>query len=95
MTQEQVVKNRLEEVGYVDVFWAIENYILRLASIIFYLKKDGYVFDGDFGDGKDKKNYHYKLKSSPKRDYSINGISPFKENTPAPFPVKKEQNKLL
>jgi hypothetical protein len=80
MTQEQKVKDRLLEVGYVDNFWAINNYILRLGAIMCQLKKQGWDFVGEFGIGADKKNYFYKLiKSPPKEisDYSINGISPF------------------
>ena len=80
MTQEQTVKNRLKEVGYVDNFWAIENYILRLGAIMCQLKKQGWEFKTYFGEGKDEKNYHYSLiKSPPKeqKDCSINGIQPF------------------
>jgi hypothetical protein len=66
ITQETKVKNRLEEVGYVDNFWAIQNYILRLGAIVHGLRKDGMKLTGAFGKemGKDRplwKNYYYTL----------------------------------
>lgn len=64
MTQEQVVLQRVKVIGYVDNFWAIENYILRLGAIICQLKKQGLKFEGHYGKeiGKEKrlwKNYYY------------------------------------
>lgn len=65
-TQKQQVIDELRENGVVDNFWAIHNYILRLSDIIFRLKKDGWVFDGMFGTGQNKKNYYYYLVEEPK-----------------------------
>lgn len=66
MSQEERVRERIKEVGYVDNFWAIENYILRLGAIVFKLRRDGMKLEGDFGKalGKEKpmwKNYYYVL----------------------------------
>lgn len=58
-TQKDRVKARIEDVGYVDNFWAIANYILRLGAIILQLKKEGYIFETAWGEGKEKKNFHY------------------------------------
>ena len=62
--QRNKVIDRIEEVGYVDNFWAIENYILRLGAIIYSLRKEGIGFKGTFGRelGKERaywKNYYY------------------------------------
>ena len=64
MTQKEKVKNRIRKVGYVDNFWAIENYILRLGAIICDLRKNGMSFSGAFGKelGKERrvwKNFYY------------------------------------
>ena len=64
MSQKTKVKNRISEVGYVDNFWAIENYILRLGAIIHELRKDRMNLTGAFGKelGKPRaywKNYYY------------------------------------
>jgi hypothetical protein len=72
LTQKQIVYNRNKEVGYVDNFWAIDNYILRLGAIIYMLIKDGMRFDGKFGKtiGKDKplwKNFYYIEKKFPEQ----------------------------
>jgi hypothetical protein len=66
-TQRDKVVAQLEENGQVDNFWAIHNYILRLGAIIHDLKNDGWEFDGDYGVGKNKKNYIYKLVSRPEK----------------------------
>lgn len=69
MSQKIKVKNRILEVGYVDNFWAIKNYILRLGAIVHELRKDGLVLDGAFGKelGKERahwKNYYYTYKKA-------------------------------
>jgi len=66
ITQLDRVRQRIEEVGFVDNFWAIENYILRLGAVVFDLRKEGMVLKGAFGKelGKDPsqwKNYYYTL----------------------------------
>lgn len=64
VSQREKVIARIEEVGYVDNFWAIDNYILRLGAIVFELRKSGMVLEGAFGKELDKnqrlwKNYYY------------------------------------
>lgn len=75
-SQLKLVKDRLNEIGYVDNFWAIDHYILRLGAIIHILKRDGWNFKTAFGKelgkelGKDKplwKNYYYILEDSQRR----------------------------
>ena len=67
MNQIEKVKARILEVGYVDNFWAIENYILRLGAIVHTLRvKEKMGLHGGFGKelGKEKplwKNYYYLL----------------------------------
>jgi len=39
MTQQDRVKQRIEETGSVDNFWAFHNYILRLGAIVHGLRK--------------------------------------------------------
>ncbi len=65
-SQKEKIIDRLNEVGYVDNFWAIDNYILRLGAIMCLLKKEGYNFKTGFGRelGKNErewKNYYYIL----------------------------------
>lgn len=65
-SQKDVVLQRIKEVGYIDNFFCIHNYILRLGAIIFQLKKEGYSFRGAFGKelGKERslhKNFYYIL----------------------------------
>jgi len=64
-TQKEKVIDKLREDGSVNNFWAIGHYILRLGAIICSLKKDGWKFHGEFGIGKDRKNYFYKVIKSP------------------------------
>jgi len=60
LSQKQRVINRINEVGYVDNFWAINNYILRLGAIIHELTKEGWNFNKrKFGEGSHKKNFYY------------------------------------
>ena len=67
MNQREKVETRIKEVGYVDNFWAIDNYILRLGAIIYKLRMDGVILNGAFGKelGKERrlwKNYYYTQK---------------------------------
>ena len=57
MTQKEKIVARLNKVGYVDNFWAIDNYILRLGAIIHQLSKGGLKTVGLYGYelGKPKK----------------------------------------
>jgi len=69
-TQKQRVLEQLQATGIVNNFWAIENYILRLAAVIASLKKNGhkiYSLDGrtrwggDIAHKSDWKNCYYYL----------------------------------
>ena len=64
-TQEEKVIEKLELDGFVSNFWAIDNYMLRLASIISMLKKKGWEFRSEYGDDREKKNYYYYLVKRP------------------------------
>lgn len=76
MTQKEIIKKRLEEVGYVDNYWSIENKVSsRLGAIIHILKKEGYEFT-HYWVGK---NYHYKLINRP-----VNKITPKPDTKPEP-----------
>lgn len=64
MTQREKVEKRIEAVGYVDNFWEIKNFILRLGAIICVLRKEGMNLSGAYGSelGKPRKfkmNYYY------------------------------------
>lgn len=66
MTQKEKVLQRINKVGYVDNYWAIKNYILRLGALMFRLKKE-IEFEGKSGLELNKprrlhKNYYYVLK---------------------------------
>lgn len=67
-TQKEVVRGILENQGYITNFFAMDNRItIRLGAIIYALKKDGYVIDGEFIETKGSlKNYKYTLVSKPK-----------------------------
>ena len=63
-TQLEVVLDMANKVGYIDNFWAINHFILRLGAIIYKLKARGYKFYGKFGyevnkKKADHKNYYY------------------------------------
>ena len=60
-TQEEKVIEKLNTDGVVTNFWAIQNYMLRLGAIICQLSKKGWVFKRQYGEGKDRKNFHYFL----------------------------------
>ena len=73
MTQHQKVKNRIAEVGYVDNFWDIENYILRLGAIVYQLRKEGMNLVGNFGSAlgikrEYWKNYYYMTEEYQKEN---------------------------
>ena len=72
MTQKQIVLNKLKEVGDkgLESFWGYENYIPRLADVIYRLKQDGYLIDRIEGcgsprtNGKGKNGCLYYLRNS-------------------------------
>lgn len=65
-TQEQLVIDRINEVGYVDNFWSIDNRVsIRLGAIIHKLRAKGWVFRGCFGDDEHQKNFYYYLVLRP------------------------------
>lgn len=64
MTQREKVLEKIKSEGFVDNFWALDNYILRLGAIIYQLSKEGMEFRRVFGKelGKDRpqwKNFYY------------------------------------
>ena len=66
-TQKQIIIERIQKTGSVDNLWAMNNYILRLASRISELRDEGYNLVGKFGKELNKprrlwKNYYYILK---------------------------------
>lgn len=71
-SQQLLVIQRIREYGYVDNFWAIQNYILRLGAIICRLRKDGYNIEGDYGCNLNsssktmRRNFYYFLPSKKK-----------------------------
>ena len=64
-TQKQRVINEFKKYGVVTNFWAMSNYILRLASIISTMRQGGWdiktVYKGKVGE----KNCHYYLNTVP------------------------------
>ena len=60
-TQLERVRAKLEDQGYVDNFWAINNYILRLSHYILLLRKEGYNIRTEFVNEVGSKNCHYYL----------------------------------
>lgn len=66
-TQSQKILNRIKKVGYIDNFWCIKNYILRLGARIHDLREEGYNFEGKDGRELKKKrslhkNFYYFIK---------------------------------
>ncbi len=64
-TQEERILEQINMLGYVTNFWAIHNYILRLASVINAMRKKGYEFEVIYGHGDQRKNCIYKLTKRP------------------------------
>jgi len=58
ISQKERVINRINEKGFVDNFWAVDNYILRLGAIMCNLGKEGWKFRTYWGK-ENSKNYHY------------------------------------
>lgn len=55
-TQEQIVKDRIDEAGEVSRNWCLRHFITRLAAIISNLKAQGYIFETERREG----DYVYK-----------------------------------
>lgn len=69
MTQKDKVIMRLREVGYVDNFWAFNTRTtLRLASIVDILRKNGWILEGKYGEGRESKNFYYYLRGEGTTD---------------------------
>lgn len=64
-SQTQKVVDHLLATGSVNNFWAMENYILRLAAVIHDLRKDGWEFGGHYGEGHNEKNWYYDVVHNP------------------------------
>lgn len=64
-TQKDIVIQLLRENGNVSNFWAFNNYILRLASIISNLRKEGWEIETEYEGTVGKKNCKYILIKEP------------------------------
>lgn len=64
-SQKERVIDKLNQDGSVDNFWAINNYVLRLAAVIASLRKDGWEFRGEWGEGHHRKNWYYRVTRKP------------------------------
>lgn len=64
-TQKERVIDKLLEEGEVTNFWAIHSYILRLASLISTLRKEGWEINTYYAGVVGDKNCHYKLIKKP------------------------------
>ena len=62
-TQKQFVEKRLREHGSISNVYAFQHYILRLGSIIYSLRKEGWSIVGHFEikKGRVSRNYVYEL----------------------------------
>jgi len=67
VTQKQKIIERFKQDGFVTNFWAIDNYILRLASIISMLRKEGWNIKTEYKGVKGHKNCKYHLLEIPTR----------------------------
>lgn len=64
-TQQERVIEQLRMHGHVTNFWALDNYILRLASIISKMNKTGWVIETQYEHKVGKKNCKYILVKEP------------------------------
>lgn len=81
LTQEERVLERLLNQGYVDNFWAIQNFMLRLAAIIHLLKKAGWKIEGATGvelgfEKRYEKNYYYFIAGNPPKQHKEQEVLP-------------------
>ena len=65
-TQKEIVLERMMKLGYIDNFYCIHNYILRLSDIIFRLRNEGMKIETKSGKELKKpkalhKNFYYIL----------------------------------
>ena len=63
-TQVAWVKERLYTDGYISRNECLRNYISRLGAIINHLKKEGYLFTGEYKKTTNGKDYIYKMINS-------------------------------
>lgn len=85
MTQKEIVIHQLEENGKISRNWCLKNYISRLSSIIFILKKEGWEFRDYWLDG----NFVYEVISKPDIKYFLG----LEEETKNAFSQIKKPNK--
>lgn len=62
MTQEEIVKEKLEKEGQVTNLWALQHGIWRLGAVIHDLRQKGLDIETIYNTPEVKKNTHYKLK---------------------------------
>lgn len=64
-SQEEIVVEQLNRYGEISRNFCLKNYISRLSSIIFNLKKEGWKFEGQYRDYAYGKDYVYCVKEKP------------------------------
>ena len=65
-TQEERLTDELESQGEVTNYWGYHNYMPRLGSRIYDLKKAGWNFETFWREANGRREYVYKLVSKPK-----------------------------
>jgi phosphorylcholine metabolism protein LicD len=64
-TQREKVIERFKEDGCISNFWALDNFILRLASIISKLRSEGWDIETKYKGKIGEKNCYYYLNKTP------------------------------
>lgn len=73
-THEQVVLERIAEIGFVDNVWCFDHHILRLGDIIFKLRKRGHKYRTVMDEHK---NCHYYPIIDSEKVEAINAMDPY------------------
>ena len=90
MTQEQIIKKRLEDTGEVSRNWALENFISRLSAIIYDLEKQGWKFS-DKHHKPNSSDYFYSVVKIPTIDEVM---KPYFERQELQKEVEKQETLL-
>lgn len=73
-TQRAFVLDEFERKGYITRNECLRCYISRLSAIIFNLRAEGYVIEGQYYNTVRGRDYNYKLISTPQFISSIDSI---------------------